>query len=60
MFDKERAALEEERSHREMLKGPLKGLFEHANELIKFLSPPEPAASSNPVKSDSEQERCEL
>ena len=38
LFAKERAALEEERSHSAMLKGPLKGLFEHTNKLIKFLA----------------------
>ena len=57
LVDRERIALHEERSHREILKGPLKGVFEHANVLIRFLRPPQPSASSTPVKGGSEQER---
>ena len=51
LFDKGRAALEEVRSHREMLKAPLKNLFEFAFELIQFLSAPQPPSSL--------QESCE-
>ena len=58
-FDKERTALKEERSSRKTLKGPLKGLFEHANDLIKSLRPPQPqpSASRTPVTRDNEPQR---
>ena len=52
LFDKERAALGEERSHREMLKGPLKGLLEHA-------SAPQPAASEQERSVNRESEKSD-
>ena len=41
------------------LKGPLKGLFEHANELIKFLSAPQPAASEQERGVNCESEKSD-
>ena len=41
------------------LKGPLKGLFEHANELIKFLSAPQPTASEQERGVNRESEKSD-
>ena len=58
-MDKENTAVKEERSNRKTLKGPLYGLFEHANDLIEFAEPPQPqpSASRTYAKSDKKPQR---
>ena len=45
-FERDRAALENKLYHQELLNGPLIGIFQYDNQLLKYLMPPQPQPSA--------------